>query len=247
MTRAFWVKVLLGWAILTSGVVFLVTRAAPLPGRAIAAMGCAVFMVWVLVLGGSMYRGRDLVKKAVLAVPLPWWVKFILFSLGLAMLEEVITTSLTNLAPLFGARVGEAYITASANYWDVICYHSIIMFVPGILVWAWLLSRYAFNPTDVFLLWGIFGFVAELGFSGVSQALAFGFWIFVYGLMMYLPAYSLPQRNAKPPRYYHYALSLVLPFLGLIPFYIVFGILSKLFPNSYFGHFPTHPRIDFPS
>ena len=41
MTRAFWVKVLLGWAILTSGVVFLVTRAAPLPGRAVAAMGCA--------------------------------------------------------------------------------------------------------------------------------------------------------------------------------------------------------------
>ena len=44
----------------------------------------------------------------------------------LAMLEEVVTTSMTNCAPLFGVKIGEAYITASSNYFDVILRHSVV-------------------------------------------------------------------------------------------------------------------------
>jgi hypothetical protein len=37
---------------------------------------------------------------------------------ALALMEEAITSSMTNLAPLFGVKIGEAYITASTNYFD---------------------------------------------------------------------------------------------------------------------------------
>jgi hypothetical protein len=40
-----------------------------------------------------------------------------------------------------------------------------------------------------------------------------GFWVFVYGLMVYLPACTVPQdRPAKPPRWWSYPLAVVLPF-----------------------------------
>ena len=39
---------------------------------------------------------------------------------GLALVEEAIATTMTNLAPLFGVRIGEAYITdASGNVWSL--------------------------------------------------------------------------------------------------------------------------------
>ena len=185
-----------------------------------------------------MYRGRDLVKKAVLAVPLPWWLKFVLFSLALAMLEEVITTSLTNLAPLFGARLGEAYITASANYLDVIGLHSVVVFVPMFVAWAVILWRYDFSPFAVFVLFGLTGTLAEMSFGGAQHASEFAFWIFVYGLMVYLPCYCVPtERKARAPRWWQYPLAVVVPFLfiPLVPLPLIAGWL-----------YPHHPRIHFP-
>ena len=45
---------------------------------------------------------------------------------------------MTNCAPLFGVPFGQAYITASANYFDVVLYHSVVMWnrlVYGLMVW----------------------------------------------------------------------------------------------------------------
>lgn len=71
-----------------------------------------------------------------------WQVKFILLGIiAMTLLEEAITTFMTNLAPFFGVKVGEAYITACTNYLDVVLLHSVIVFVPWFIAWAWILKR----------------------------------------------------------------------------------------------------------
>ena len=39
---------------------------------------------------------------------LDWRIKFVLFATVLALIEEAIAVSMTNLAPFFGVKVGEA-------------------------------------------------------------------------------------------------------------------------------------------
>jgi hypothetical protein len=144
---------------------------------------------------------------------------------------------MTNLAPLFGFKVGEVYITASANYFDVVALHSVVMFIPMFVGWAVLLWRYDFSPFAVFVLFGLTGTLAEMSF-GPQHALEFGMWIFVYGLMVFLPAYSVPRdRRARTPRWWHYPLAVFIPFLflPLVPLPLLRGLL-----------FPNHPNIHFP-
>ena len=160
-----------------------------------------------------------------------------LFATLLALMEEAITTTMTNLAPLFGVKIGEAYITASTNCLDVVALHSVVVFVPMFVGWAVLLWRYDFSPFSVFVLFGLTGTLAEMSF-GPQQALQFGMWIFVYGLMVYLPAYALPaERNARAPRWWHYPIAVFVPFLfiPLIPLPLIKMLL-----------FPNHPDIHFP-
>ena len=114
----------------------------------------------------------------------------------MALLEEAVTTTMTNLAPVLGVAIGQAYITASANYLDVVLGHSVIVFVPMFAAWAWLLSRYDFRPAEVFLLFGLTGTLAEAGTFGPQMLAMAGVWVWVYGLMVWLPAYALPRQPA---------------------------------------------------
>jgi len=135
---------------------------------------------------------------------------------ALALLEEAITTLMTNCAPLLGVRIGQAYITASANYLDVILYHSVVVFVPLFIGWAVLLWRWRFTPFAVFVLFGITGTLAEASAFGPQSLANFGLWIFVYGLVVWLPAHWVPpERSARVPRWWAYPLATVAPFLFL--------------------------------
>ena len=199
-------------------------------------MGTGLIVLWVFLCGSLMYVFREPIKSFVLSIPLNWQIKFVLFSTLLAMLEEAITTTMTNLAPVFGVKVGEAYITASANYLDVILHHSVIVFIPWFIAWAWILKRYAFSPFWVFLLTGLNGLLAETLTFGLQHLSEFGLWIFVYGLMTYLPAYTIPnERNVTPPKFWHGLLAFIMPFLFSIPWAILLHFLS-----------PNHPAIHFP-
>jgi hypothetical protein len=181
-----------------------------------------------------MYCLRDRPRAFILRLPFDWRVRFVIMATLLALIEEAITTSMTNLAPLFGVPVGSAYITASANYLDVVCLHSVVVFVPMFVAWAVLLQRVDFRPSVVFLLFGLTGTLAEAGFGGAQAFAEIAMWVFVYGLMVYLPAYCLPaERAARPPRGWHYALAVVLPFIFAIPVAAVVGALH-------------HVRIHFP-
>jgi len=185
-----------------------------------------------------MFRFRVPIRVFVCRVPWDWRVKFVLFATTLALLEEAVTTSMTNLAPLFGVKIGEAYITASANYLDVVCLHSVVVFVPMFVGWALILWRYDFSVFSVFLLFGLTGTLAETLSFGPGNLLQAGFWIFVYGLMVYLPAFCIPsERGARPVRWWQYPLAVVVPFLFLpiVPLPLIAGLL-----------FPHHPKIHFP-
>jgi len=205
---------------------------------AIMKMSWGLALVWILLCGALLYKNRDKIRAWVQKIPLPWQATFVLFATTLALAEEAITVSLTNMAPLFGAPLGEAYITASTNYFDVVLFHSVIVFIPLFIAWAILLSKYNFKPFAVFLLFGITGIFAEISLGGPMQLLGFAQWIFVYGLMIYLPAYCLPVRtNLQPVRLYHYALAIPTTFFMALPLLlpIVFIISSVL----------GHPSIHF--
>jgi hypothetical protein len=205
--------------------------------RAMLCMGWGLILLWILAGGLLMHRFRDPTRDFVRRIRLDWRLKFILFATVLALVEEAITTTMTNLAPLFGVQPGEAYITASANYLDVVALHSVVVFIPMFVGWAVILWRYDFKPFAVFVLFGLTGTLAEMSF-GPQHALEFGLWIFVYGLMVYLPSHCVPaDRNARPPRWWLYPLAVVFPFLflPLIPLPLVASLL-----------YPNHPKIHFP-
>jgi hypothetical protein len=205
---------------------------------AIMKMSWGLALVWILLCGTLMYKNRNSLRTWVQKIPLPWQVTFVLFATVLALAEEAITVSLTNLAPLFGAKLGEAYITASTNYFDTVLFHSVIVFIPLFIAWAILLSRYNFKPFAVFVLFGITGIFAEVSFGGPMQLFGFAQWIFVYGLMIYLPAYCLPTRaDLRPVRFYHYIFAIPATFLIALPLLlpVVFFISSVL----------GHPSIHF--
>lgn len=204
----------------------------PIP-RAMACMLGGLILFWIIIGGSLMLVFRDRIKGIVQNIKMDWRVKFVLMATMLALIEEAVTTSMTSLAPLFGVKIGEAYITASTNYPDVVLFHSVIVFVPMFIAWAFLLSRYAFTPAEVFILFGVTGTLAETGSFGLQNLLMTGIWVFVYGPMVYLPAYAMPDREkAKRPNAVHYLLAVITPILFAIPVAIVIGLLH-------------HPAIHF--
>jgi hypothetical protein len=204
--------------------------------RAEMDMASGLVLLWIVVGGGLMYLLRDRIKALLQPLAGRWRLWFFLMAVTLALCEEVVTTLMTNCAPLFGVKIGEAYITASTNYLDVVACHSVITFLPAFAVWTWLLSRYNFSPFETFICFGIYGFIAEAIFGGLRW-LDIGFWIFVYGLMIYLPAYVFAQHRAKHKvRWMHYVIASVGPFFGTIPWVL-------LLKFTFLSH---HPDVHFP-
>lgn len=185
--------------------------------HAILDMTWGLVICWVVILGSLMYLNRDRIKRLTGKVNLGKGTKFFLGATILALIEEAIATTMTNLAPEFGVKTGQAYITASANYVHVILFHSVIVFLPMFAAWAWLLKKYSFSAKQTALLFGITGFLAE-SFSFGLNPLALPMWIFVYGLMVYLPAYLvLPVTGSKDPGILNYLEAIILPFICAIP------------------------------
>ena len=187
--------------------------------HAVLGMGIGLYLFWIILFGSATALFRDQIRRAMDILKIEWHFKFVVFCIALAMLEEVVTTTMTNLAPIFGARIGQAYITASANYWDVVLGHSVIVFVPMFIAWAVMLSWVDFTANQALLCFGLTGTIGESLFGGPQHMLEIGMWMFVYGLMIYLPAYCLPRREkARTPRWYHFIIAALLPFVFAVPF-----------------------------
>ncbi|MCB9362853.1 hypothetical protein H6504_05440 [Candidatus Woesearchaeota archaeon] len=187
--------------------------------KAIIKMGLSLAIVWCVIGGTLLYTSRNLLQKAYRAIPLHWQLKFILGCTLFALLEEVITVTLTNMAPLFGSEMGKAFITASPNYLHTVLFHSVIVFIPMFIVLSFILRSFDLPVEHVFLLFGLIGSIAET--TQGQAAIGAGFWFFVYGLMVFIPAYALPKRNAKPPKWWVYPMTVFLVIISpilLFPF-----------------------------
>ena len=160
--------------------------------RAVILMGGGLLVIWVLVGGLAMRLGRDRLTGWLRRVPIGWRTRFVLLCIVLALLEEAVTTGLTNAAPLLGGVGPAARITASANYLEVVLLNSVIVFVPAFVGWAVVLSFVRFAPSEVMLLFGLTGWLMELVTFGPQNVGMIGMWVFVYGLMVYLPACTVP-------------------------------------------------------
>jgi len=222
------IRVAFIWAVSQVSLVLLLTRPNPRE-HAVAMMASGLFVLWCVLGGWLMWRYRHAFARRVGRWRMHWQVKFVLMCTLLALIEEAITTTMTNMAPVFGVRVGEAYITASTNYLDVVLGHSVVVFVPMFVAWAWLLSRWDFAPRQVLVLFGLTGTLAEAGSFGWHNLLGWGFWVLVYGLMVYLPAFALPPRaNVAPPRLVHYPLAMLLPFVLAALVAVIVGLLHPV-------------------
>ena len=210
--------------------------------KAIIKMALGLILLWVVIGGTLMYRFREPVGRYVRNIPLNWRAKFVVLATILALLEEAVTVTMTNMAPVFGSQIGEAFITASANYLHTVLFHSVIVFIPMFIAWAFLLGRYNFNPKQVFLLFGLVGSLAEMSIQPTN--ILGGFWFFVYGLMVFLPAYSIPPaelRGAGTPKFRHYVLSVVLPLVSpaiLLPIAPLLRYLYDLMDPVFFVKSP---------
>jgi hypothetical protein len=186
--------------------------------RAVILMGGTLLAVWCVLGGLVQWRLREPLTRWLRRIPLWWPLRFVLLCTALALLEEAVTTGLTNLAPVFGGVTGAARITASANYLEVVCLHSVIMFVPLFVGWAVMLRLVAFSPAEVMLLFGLTGWLAELVTFGPHNVGMIGMWVYVYGLMVWLPARTVPAgRRARPARLWMWPLAVVAPFLFAVP------------------------------
>ncbi len=203
--------------------------------KAVFTMALILILLWIGVFGGLSFLFRDKIKSWVISLPGCWQNKFLLFAVGLALVEEAIAVTLTNLAGYFGGVEGEAFITASANYFEVIFFASVIVFIPMFWLWTKLLEKYNFKPYEVMVLFGLTGWLAEVVAFDGSYNLLLIFWIFVYGLMVYLPAYSLPERKGtrRPPRVVYFE-AVILPILVAIPVIILISILKAVFDIEMF-------------
>ena len=95
------------------------------------------------------------------------------------------------------------------------------------LVWTVILHNWELPPNHVFLLFGLTGSLAEMSMSP-SNILG-GFWFFVYGLMIYLPVYSLPSReSSRKPVCWVYPIAVLAPLLSPILLLPVTPVLRHL-------------------
>jgi hypothetical protein len=212
--------------VIVSFIAILVLGAGKPRERAIILMALGLIFLWVVCGGALTIRYRDRIRAAASRLPIGWQGRFFLMATGLAMLEEAITTTMSNLAPVFGSQIGVAYITASTNYFIVIAFSSVVVFVPEFAAWTYLLRRWSFTPNEVFLLYGFLGTTMEASLN--PGAMYAGFWFFIYGLMVYLPAYSLPaDRGAQSPRLKHYVLAYFLPLACAIPVAVADILLGR--------------------
>lgn len=205
--------------------------------NAVIGMAAALVTIWVGGIGGLTYWQRNRIRRLVLCLPGDWRIKFILFASLLSMLEETIAVAMTNLAPFFGAASGEAFITASADYWDVILHHSVIVFIVWFGMWAILLRYLDFSPFAVFVISGLVGWLGEVLAFGSGQIVGFAMWVLIYGLMVWLPAYCLPdaaQRDAKPARQWHYPLAFILLLSGGMIWAVLIRQIVPAHPSTHF-------------
>ena len=232
-----WRRLLVGVLVLWQCLLTSLLTLAGLEDPKVFAMAC---MMWGLNL---LWIGLGGIASLITAAPVRHWGKatrhryfwFVGGCTVLALVEEAVTTAMTNAAPWFGVALGEVFITASADYLDVVLYHSVVVIVPQFLAWGWILSRWHISAFGAMIVYGLTGFFNEALFSGPNP-FALAQWILVYGLMVFLPAQLYAHKpGRRPVRWWMFPLLVLLPILASLP--MVALLLNVIAPG--------HPSIHF--
>ena len=223
------IKICYVYAIFLTILIWLLNSENP-KGFAIISLAIGLFFLWGVCCGFVMYKLKLPFKRYYETHEISPFVVVSIGGIFLALVEEAIATLMTNMAPLFGFSTDEVFITASSNYIEVVTRHSVIVFVPWFIAWAFILQKYSIRPNLVLILFGITGLLAESLTFGLQNLLQFGFWIIIYGLMIYLPAFVVynPEKGIKIKQKL-YPLLVVIPFLALLVWAGIFILLGTIF------------------
>lgn len=205
--------------------------------RAVMGMALGLLWLWVVVVGGALYAARHRIAASLAARATDERRRFALFAsmaVALACVEEAIACAMTATAPLYGVAMGRAYITATTNYLDLIALHSVVAFVPSIALWAAAIGRRRFAPPLVALFFGLFGLGGEVIAFGAQALTNAGFWLLVYGSMVYVPAVVVERAHldAPPARWWMYP---ALTFGGWAAVAPIALVLARLHPTPHFA------------
>jgi hypothetical protein len=98
--------VIAAWGVLstTAITVFILSNDPDPDHRAIIKMGVGLILLWCVLGGLMMWALRDRFVRWATRIPLGWRTRFVLLCIAFAMLEEAVTTGLTNMAPMLGSR-----------------------------------------------------------------------------------------------------------------------------------------------
>jgi len=212
------------WSFLFLPLVWISTRKDPI-GNAIIGMAIGLMIMWMGIGAGIQRLLREKFRPIDTAIVR----KFAIGAIILALIEEAITTMMTNLAePLWNVSPNDAHITASTNYLEVILLHSVIVFVPMYITWGILLRKYKFHHLWVYVLFGITGTLAETLSFGPSNLINIGFWLNIYGLTVYLPSYLIRDEGRLDPPMWLYLVAILLPLFAAIPIAILVLLVRSI-------------------
>lgn len=219
------------YAIILTTLVWLLNSQNP-KGFAGVSLAIGLFFLWGICSAFIMYETKDKIKNYFETTNYSTFVLVTLGGIFLALIEEAFATLMTNLAPLFGFSTSEVFITASADYIEVVTQHSVIVFVPWFIAWGIVLHKYTIHPNTSMVLFGITGLCAEVLGFGLQHITELGFWIIIYGLMIYLPAYITYSPKSKPTlNKCFYPFLIIISFVFLVIWSIIVSFFILAFTN----------------
>ena len=198
--------------------------------RSAIVMQWGIFLSWVYIVAPLLGRvGLPRFKQSLSKFTLGPKRLFFIFATLFALTEEALAVLWNNVTPSFFGQTAGPVLTASTNYFEVILLHSVVVFLPLFLVWAYLLAHGRYSPREAYLYFGITGILAEYIFNpSILALLAGGFWILIYGSMVYYPArFVFGKEEGRFHVTWRRALVAVfLPLLVSVPLAIIIDIVK---------------------
>lgn len=188
------------WAFAYLGVFTFIGFSQPLPDpRAAIVMQWGSFIIWVVIMGFFLAPSiASFVSGLVKSFGFGQKSIFIVGATALALIEEAVAIFLNNNVSTSLSTSSGTILTATRNYFELVTQKSVVVFIPMFIVWAYLLKNKHYSAEEAFLYFGLTGILAEFWFMpGPLIFIAGGFWMLVYGAMVYAPAVLLVGKKEK--------------------------------------------------